>query len=144
MWYHNNEQISVHMVWLYIIWCVTIVQIWYHTKSGACSFKNDRVMPILVKFGLVWFGMVWFGLNFPRGFYDCSMRSYEVCIRFWYCEVTSIFWGHLHIVSSPPYPSYANFSNILFGLLWFGYSLVWYSSASFGLVWLCLIWYGSA
>ena len=54
------------LIWFWIIWCVTIVQICYHAKSGACSFKNDRVMPILVKFGLVWHGphgLVWFELS---------------------------------------------------------------------------------
>ena len=51
------------LVWFWIIWCMTIVQICYHAKSGACSFKNDRVMPILVKFGLVWHGLVWFELS---------------------------------------------------------------------------------
>ena len=81
------------LVWFCIIWCVTIFQIWYHAKSGACSFKNDRVMPILVKFGLVWH--VWFGLNFPKGFYDCSMRSYEVSIGF----------GRISIRSSLPCPA---------------------------------------
>ena len=50
------------LIWFWIIWCVTIVQICYHAKSGACSFKNDRVMPILVKFGLVWHGLVLFEL----------------------------------------------------------------------------------
>ena len=41
-----------------------IVQICYHAKSGACGFKNVRVIPILVLFGMVWFGLVifWFGL----------------------------------------------------------------------------------
>ena len=55
------------LVWtgrFHIIWCMFIVQICYHAKSGACSFKNVRVMPILVLFGMVWFGLVmfWFGL----------------------------------------------------------------------------------
>ena len=43
------------LIWFWIIWCMTIVQICYHAKSGACSFKNDQVMPILIKFGLVWY-----------------------------------------------------------------------------------------
>ena len=55
------------LVWsgrFHIVWCMFIVQICYHAKSGACSFKNVRVMPILVLFGMVWFGLVmfWFGL----------------------------------------------------------------------------------
>ena len=48
------------LVWFCIIWCVSIVQIWYHAKFGACSFKNVRVMPILVLFGMVWFCLVMF------------------------------------------------------------------------------------
>ena len=40
-----------------IIWCVPIVQICYHAKSGACNFKNDRVISILVLLGLVWYGL---------------------------------------------------------------------------------------
>ena len=54
------------LVWFCIIWYVTIVQICYHEKSGACSFKNIGVIPILVVFGfcMVWFGyiLVWFGM----------------------------------------------------------------------------------
>ena len=55
------------LVWsgrFHIVWCMFLVQICYHAKSGACSFKNVRVMPILVLFGMVWFGLVmfWFGL----------------------------------------------------------------------------------
>ena len=53
-----------HLVSILIIWCVPIVQICYHAKSGACSFKNVGVRPFLVLFGMVWFGLVmfWFGL----------------------------------------------------------------------------------
>ena len=55
------------LVWsgrFHIVWCMFIVLICYHAKSGACSFKNVRVMPILVLFGMVWFVLVmfWFGL----------------------------------------------------------------------------------
>ena len=46
------------LVWFRIIWCVSIVQICYIAKSGAYSFKNVRVMPTLVLFGMVWFGLV--------------------------------------------------------------------------------------
>ena len=38
---------------------VSIVQICYHSKSGTCNFKNNRVISILVLLDLVWFGMVW-------------------------------------------------------------------------------------
>ena len=43
---------------------VSIIQICYHAKSGACSLKSDRVMPNLVKFGLACFGLV---LTFYQG-----------------------------------------------------------------------------
>ena len=56
--------VSVGLVRFCIIWCVTVDQICYHAKSGACSFKNITVMTILVLFDLVWFGLVclYFGL----------------------------------------------------------------------------------
>ena len=63
VWF-NLDMFQFGLVWFCLIWCVTIVQICYHAKSGACSFKNIQVMPNLVLFGLVWFGsvIVWFGL----------------------------------------------------------------------------------
>ena len=47
------------LVLFLIIWCVPIVKICYHAKSVAFSFKNDRVISILVLLCLAWFGMVW-------------------------------------------------------------------------------------
>ena len=41
-----------------IIWCVSIVPICYHAKSGACSLKKDRVISILVLLSLFWYGIV--------------------------------------------------------------------------------------
>ena len=71
------------LVWsgrFHIVWCMFIVQICYHAKSGACSFKNVRVMPILVLFGMVWFGLVifWFGLVWydSPSFGVCSLSRY--------------------------------------------------------------------
>ena len=46
------------LVSILIIWCVPIIHICYHAKSGAGSFKNDRVIFILVLLGLVWYGVV--------------------------------------------------------------------------------------
>ena len=65
VWF-NLDMFRFGLVWFYILWCVTIVQLYYHAKSGACSFKNIGVIPILVLFGfcMVWFGYIifWFGL----------------------------------------------------------------------------------
>ena len=46
------------LVSILIIWCVPIVQIYYHAKSEACSFKNYWVIFVLVLLGLVWYGVV--------------------------------------------------------------------------------------
>ena len=46
------------LVSILIIWCVLIVQICNHAKSGACSFKNNQVIFILVLLGLVWYSVV--------------------------------------------------------------------------------------
>ena len=99
------------MVWLCIIWCVSIVQIYYHAKSGACIFKNVRVMTILVLFGLVWFGLV----------------------MFWFCLVTfltiwcvPIVWICYHAKSGSC--SFKNdrviFILVLLDLIWYGVVLL--------------------
>ena len=104
------------LVWFYIIWCVTIFQIWYHAKSGACSFKNIGVIPILVLLGfcIIWFGLVW------------------ICI-IWLLNIGQICYHEksgacsFKIVRVMPILVY-------FGLVWLYFGLVWYSSESFG-VW---------
>ena len=113
VWF-NLVMFQFGLVQFYIICFVTIVQICYYAKSGACSFKNIGVIPILVLFGfcMVWFGyiLVWFGMVLHHLAFDhCpDMLPYKI----WSLQLQK-------------YPSYANFS-----IIWF--SIIWYSSASFG------------
>ena len=111
------------LVWFYIIWCVTIVQICYHAKSGACSFKNIRVIPILVLFGfcIVWFGYIifWFGLIWFRIIWRLTIGQICYHAKSGACS--------FKIVRVMPIIVY-------FGLVWLYFGLVWYSSESFG-VW---------
>ena len=61
------------LVWFRIIWCLSIVQICYNAKSGGYGFKDVRVMPTLVLFGMVWFGLV---LYWSASFGVCSSCRY--------------------------------------------------------------------
>ena len=112
------------LIWFYIIWCVTIVQICYHEKSGACSFKNIRVLQILVLFGfcMVWFGYVifWFGLVWFRIIWRLTIGQICYHAKSGACS--------FKIVRVMPILVY-------FGLLWFGLVIF-----RFGLVWFCIIW----
>ena len=43
--------------------CGGAIYMYYHTKFGSSSLKNEEVMAFIVLFGwlgMVWYGMVWF------------------------------------------------------------------------------------
>ena len=96
------------LVWFCMLWCVTSVQICYFAKSWACSFKNSRVMPILVLFGLVWlyFGLVWYG----SASFDAWLLSRYVTMQ------------NLELVAS----KISELCQFQYYLVWFGYILVWF------------------
>ena len=111
------------LVWFCIIWCVTIVQICYHAKSGASSFKNIRVMPILVLFGLVWFGLVMFLFGL-----------------LWFCIIWCVTIVQICYHTKSGACSFKNIGIILI-LVLFGFCMVWFDLVKFwfGLVWFCII-----
>ena len=98
------------LVWFIINWCVSIVQIGYHTKSRACSFKNVRVMPILVLFGMVCIGLVMFWFHLVS------------ILTIWCVPIVQIYY---HAKSRPC--SFKNdwviFILVLLGLIWYGFVL---------------------
>ena len=102
--------VCFNLVWFRIIWCVSTAQIFYHAKSGACSFKNIQVMTILVLFGKVWFCLVMFWFCLVLFLIIWCVPIVQIC---YHAESGTYSFKNDRVISIL----------VLFGLVWYG--MVW-------------------